>query len=119
MLPTGAGKSLVIAELAHVKELVERNHNKYQAYGPTTDIYAAGLNKKQNENKVIFASVQSVAKNLANFNTSFSLLITDECHRISLNNDGQYQQITQKLQHDNPNLCVLGLTATPYHLSEG
>ncbi|WGL97329.1 DEAD/DEAH box helicase [Arsenophonus sp. aPb] len=130
VLPTGAGKSLVIAELArlargrvlvlaHVKELVEQNHNKYHSYGLTADIYAAGLHKKQNENKVVFASVQSVAKNLTDFNAPFSLLIIDECHRISLNNDGQYQQIIQKLQHNNPKLCVLGLTATPYRLSEG
>ncbi len=44
VLPTGAGKSLVIAELAriakgrvlvlaHVKELVEQNHAKYESYG--------------------------------------------------------------------------------------
>ena len=44
VLPTGAGKSLVIAELArkakgrvlvlaHVKELVAQNHAKYQALG--------------------------------------------------------------------------------------
>ena len=44
VLPTGAGKSLVIAELAriakgrvlvlaHVKELVEQNHGKYESYG--------------------------------------------------------------------------------------
>ena len=43
VLPTGAGKSLVIAELAkialgrvlilaHVKELVEQNHKKYESY---------------------------------------------------------------------------------------
>lgn len=57
VLPTGAGKSLVIAELArlacgrvlvlaHVKELVEQNHNKYHSYGLTANIYTAGLNKK-------------------------------------------------------------------------
>lgn len=44
VLPTGAGKSLVIAELArlargrvlvlaHVKELIAQNHAKYLAYG--------------------------------------------------------------------------------------
>ncbi len=44
VLPTGAGKSLVIAELArmakgrvlvlaHVKELVEQNYEKYKSYG--------------------------------------------------------------------------------------
>ena len=49
VLPTGAGKSLVIAELArlargrvlvlaHVKELVAQNHAKYCALGLEADI---------------------------------------------------------------------------------
>src|SRR6478735_11236718 len=57
VLPTGAGKSLVIAELAriakgrvlvlaHVKELVEQNHAKYASYGLEAGIYAAGLARK-------------------------------------------------------------------------
>ena len=57
VLPTGAGKSLVIAELAriakgrvlvlaHVKELVEQNHEKYQSYGLSAGIYSASLGKK-------------------------------------------------------------------------
>ena len=62
VLPTGAGKSLVIAELArlakrkilvltHVKELVEQNHQKFTQYsdhyGTKAGVYSAGLNLKQ------------------------------------------------------------------------
>lgn len=130
VLPTGAGKSLVIAELAkkargrvlvlaHVKELVEQNHNKYEAYGLSAGIYAAGLQQKESSGKVIFGSVQSVARNLSQFNDSFSLLIIDECHRISLSKDSQYQQVIKQLQFVNPNLRILGLTATPYRLPTG
>ena len=32
--------------LAHVKELVEQNHSKYQAYGLDAGIYSAGLSQK-------------------------------------------------------------------------
>jgi DNA or RNA helicases of superfamily II len=53
VLPTGAGKSLVIAELAriakgrvlvlaHVKELVEQNHAKYEGYGLNGGILPRG-----------------------------------------------------------------------------
>ncbi|CAK7061503.1 DEAD/DEAH box helicase [Providencia rettgeri] len=130
VLPTGAGKSLVIAELArlargrvlvlaHVKELVEQNHGKYLAYGLQADIFAAGLNQKDSQSKVVFGSVQSVARNLDAFNTHFSLIIIDECHRISLNDKSQYQQIIQALQIHNPTLRILGLTATPYRLASG
>ena len=73
VLPTGAGKSLVIAELAkiargrvlvlaHVKELVEQNHGKYTSYQLEAGIYSAGLNKKDSSQKVIFGSIQSVAR---------------------------------------------------------
>ncbi|MFD1091092.1 DEAD/DEAH box helicase [Providencia vermicola] len=130
VLPTGAGKSLVIAELArlargrvlvlaHVKELVEQNHSKYLAYGLEADIFAAGLNRKESQDKVVFGSVQSVARNLAAFNGQFSLVIIDECHRISLNDKSQYQQIIQHLQKSNTALRILGLTATPYRLGSG
>lgn len=123
VLPTGAGKSLVIAELAklargrvlvlaHVKELVAQNHAKYCAYGLEADIFAAGLQQRQSEGKVVFGSVQSVARNLPLFDSAFSLLIIDECHRISDEDDSQYQQIIQHLRTGNPQLRLLGLTAT-------
>lgn len=130
VLPTGAGKSLVIAELArvahgrvlvlaHVKELVAQNHAKYQAYGLHADIFAAGLQRKESQAKVVFGSVQSVARNLPQFDDSFSLLIVDECHRISDADDSQYQQIISQLRQRNPHLRLLGLTATPYRMGKG
>lgn len=130
VLPTGAGKSLVIAELArlargkvlvlaHVKELVAQNHAKYRAYGLEADIFSAGLNQKQSSANVVFGSVQSVARSLEAFSDSFSLLIVDECHRISDDEDSQYQQIVSHLRSKNPKLCLLGLTATPYRLGKG
>lgn len=130
VLPTGAGKSLVIAELArlargrvlvlaHVKELVEQNHAKYLTYGLEADIFAAGLNRKESHSKVVFGSVQSVARNLNHFDDKFSLVIIDECHRISLNEKSQYHQIIQNLQKHNAALRILGLTATPYRLGHG
>lgn len=62
VLPTGAGKSLVIAELArlargrvlvlaHVKELVEQNHAKYEGYGLTGAIFPQAWGAKKPINK--------------------------------------------------------------------
>ncbi|OAT31115.1 superfamily II DNA/RNA helicase [Buttiauxella brennerae ATCC 51605] len=130
VLPTGAGKSLVIAELArvargrvivlaHVKELVAQNHAKYCALGLEADIFAAGLQRKESNGKVVFGSVQSVARNLEQFHGEFSLLIVDECHRIGDSDDSQYQQILAHLRTSNPKLRLLGLTATPYRLGKG
>lgn len=130
VLPTGAGKSLVIAELArlarrkilvltHVKELVEQNHAKYQSYGLTGGIFSAGLKRKENQHQVTFASVQSVAASLELFQDDYSLVIIDECHRVSENDDSQYGAIITQLKQHNADLKVLGLTATPYRLGMG
>ena len=130
VLPTGAGKSLVIAELArlarrkilvvtHVKELVEQNHAKYQSYGVQGGIFSAGLKRKDNQHQVTFASVQSVAANLGQFQDEYSLIIIDECHRISGDENSQYQRIIEQLRQQNKDLKVLGLTATPYRLGMG
>ncbi len=171
VLPTGSGKSLVIAELArlakrkilvltHVKELVEQNHQKYESYGVTAGIYSAGLKLKETQHQVTFASIQSAARNLDDFNEPYSLIIIDECHRVNLastdlsdkmskdktkdkvkgvvKNDAkdashggskeesqekvssnQYQQVIEKLTQVNPEVKLLGLTATPYRLGMG
>lgn len=130
VLPTGAGKSLVIAELArlargrvlvmaHVKELVEQNHAKYISFGLEAGIYSAGLQRKEITQKVIFGSIQSIARAQEDFFENFSLVVIDECHRVSVDGDTQYLQVMSKLQQLNPELCVLGLTATPYRLGLG
>jgi len=159
VLPTGSGKSLVIAELArlakrkilvltHVKELVEQNHQKYESYGVSAGIYSAGLKLKETQHQVTFASIQSAARNLDDFNEPYSLIIIDECHRVNLAStdlsnemstyktkdasngeskeqsqkrasNNQYQQIIEKLMQVNPEVKLLGLTATPYRLGMG
>lgn len=135
VLPTGSGKSLVISELArlakhkilvlaHVKELVEQNHQKYESYGLSANIFSAGLGRKESQHQVTFGSVQSVAPNLNKFNEHFSLVIVDECHRIgqvddSTDSQNQYQQIIAHLKKINPSLKLLGLTATPYRMGIG
>ncbi|MGR2737906.1 DEAD/DEAH box helicase [Billgrantia sp. Q4P2] len=136
VLPTGSGKSLVIAELArlargrvlvlaHVRELVEQNHAKYLAYGLEADIFSAGLGRKESARQVVFGSVQSVVRNLERFDpasqgqANFTLLVIDECHRVSPEKDASYRRVIERLRHANPRLKVLGLTATPYRLGQG
>lgn len=130
VLPTGAGKSLVIAELArlakgrvlvlaHVKELVEQNHAKYEGYGLIGAIFSAGLGRKEVDQSVVFASVQSVVRNLDEFREQFSLLVIDECHRVPEDENSSYQKVIAHLHALNPNMKVLGLTATPYRLGVG
>ena len=117
VLPTGAGKSLVIAELAriangrvlvlaHVKELVEQNYEKYKSYDLEAGIFSASLGKKDWDQKAIFGSVQSVARAPDHFFNEFSILIIDECHRVlkkvQLNtkkSSKNYKLVIQNLQY--------------------
>ena len=131
VLPTGAGKSLVISELgriargrvlvlAHVKELVEQNHAKYESYDLKASIFSAGLGKKEASEQVVFGSVQSVVRNLEQFNDErFTLLVIDECHRVSMETTSSYHKVINHLRSHNPRLKILGLTATPYRLGMG
>ena len=131
VLPTGAGKSLVISELgriargrvlvlAHVKELVEQNHAKYESYDLKASIFSAGLGRKEAVEQVVFGSVQSVVRNLESFDDeNFTLLVMDECHRVSMEKSSSYHKVIDYLKERNPRLKVLGLTATPYRLGMG
>lgn len=130
VLPTGAGKSLVIAELArkahgrvlvlaHVRELVEQNYEKYLSFNLEAGIYSAGLSRKDHHEKTIFGSIQSIARAPEDFFKNFSLLVIDECHRVSTETETQYSQVIELLKKENPTLCILGLTATPYRLGFG
>lgn len=133
VLPTGAGKSLVIAELAriargrvlvlaHVKELVEQNHAKYISFGLDAGIFSAGLKRKETSQKVIFGSIQSVInaeKKDQDFFSDFTLVVIDECHRVNMEGETQYFQVIDKLRQSNPEICILGLTATPYRHGYG
>jgi DNA repair protein RadD len=139
VLPTGAGKSVVIAELirkargrvlclAHVKELCQQNFEKYQALGGESarpaGLFSAGLGSKDACREVVFGSVQSVAQNLAQFDQPISLLIVDECHRVSGKDSSQYGAVIDHLgkvaaESAAPPPKVLGLTATPYRLGLG
>ncbi|MGP9801824.1 DEAD/DEAH box helicase [Rheinheimera sp. NSM] len=130
VLPTGAGKSLVLAELArlakgrvliltHVKELVAQNAEKVSLLDQPGSIFAAGLKQKDSSAKTVIASVQSAARNLQQFDQPFSLVIIDECHRVSLSPGSQYQLLFDQLRRHNPAVKILGLTATPYRLGTG
>ncbi|MDR8524225.1 DEAD/DEAH box helicase [Shewanella fidelis] len=130
VLPTGAGKSIVIAELAriakgrvlvltHVKELVAQNAEKVGLLTTQAKIYSAGLNQKSTDGKTVVASIQSAVKQPTQFDEPYSLVIIDECHRVSPDEDSQYQLLLTHLKSKNSKLRVLGLTATPYRLDLG
>ena len=132
VLPTGAGKSPLMAAIAeaavrewngrvgviaHVQELVEQNAAKLRAYAPhlPMGIYSAGLGRRDRFDPVLFLQIQSVATRASVFG-KFDLLLIDEAHRIPLDGEGRYLKFIADCRRLNPSLRVVGLTATPYRL---
>ncbi|MCB0072512.1 MAG: DEAD/DEAH box helicase family protein, partial [Caldilineaceae bacterium] len=132
VLPTGAGKSPVmgalaqeacqqwgarVAILAHTKELVSQNAEKLAQVWPEADLgtYSASLKRRDRFNQVLSCQIQSVAKKAGQLGR-FNLILIDEAHRIPLKGEGLYLQFIAECRRFNPDLRVIGLTATPYRL---
>jgi DNA repair protein RadD len=136
VLPTGSGKSHIVAALCkdavqkwpetkilmltHVKELIEQNAEKMRQHwaGAPLGIYSAGIGKRDLGEPITFAGIQSV-RNKADYLGHIDLVIIDECHLVSHKNEGGYRDLLTQLKEINPELRVIGLTATPYRLGHG
>lgn len=118
--PTGAGKSLIVANLAKLlnepvlclqpsKELLEQNYEKYTSYGLEASIFSASLGVKEISN-VVFATPGSVKNSIDQFR-HIKYVIVDECH-LGTKVGGN---IHKSIRAINPKK-VIGLTATPIYL---
>ncbi len=135
VLPTGSGKTHVIAEicraavqdwggrvivLAHVKELLEQAAGKLQAVAPDLPIgvYSAGLGRRDLGYAVTVAGIQSIYQRAHDLGP-MDLVIVDEAHLIPPDGEGMYRRFLT----DARDLCdhqrVVGLTATPYRMKTG
>jgi DNA repair protein RadD len=134
-LPTGSGKSLVIADicrsaierfggrvlvLAHRKELLSQNAEKIRKVNAGLDvgIYSAGLDSSDTDHGVVVAGIQSVFKRAGDFGQRHLVLI-DEVHLCPCDGKGMYRRFLDNMRGANPHLRMVGLTATPYRLDAG
>jgi DNA repair protein RadD len=136
VLPTGAGKSHIVAALCkdalqnwpdtrvlmltHIKELIEQNAEKMRLHWPSAPmgIYSAGMKRKELGEPLTFAGIQSI-RTKADMIGHIDLIVVDECHLINHKDEGGYRELIGKLKEYNPHLRVIGLTATPYRLGHG
>lgn len=130
-LPTGAGKSLVIAELSKQltmlskgkkvlvlqpsKELLEQNSARYKLTGEPCSLFSASVGIKSIRNSVIFATPLSVKGSLKRFDGQFCAVIMDESHLLT----PTIIKIIDSMREHNPNLRVIGCTATPFSMNGG
>lgn len=135
-LPTGTGKSLVIAGLmqractrwsgtrmmmlTHSKTLVDQNSQKLRSFWPDADmgIYSAGLRKKELGRQITFAGIDSVMDKPHIFGKQ-NLVLVDEAHMIDWCGKTRYRKFIGGLIDHNPKLRVIGLTATPWRMRLG
>ena len=136
VLPTGSGKSHIVAALCkdalqkwpetrvlmltHVKELIEQNAEKMRQHWPGAPmgIYSASIGRKDLGEPITFAGIQSIRTKSKEVG-HIDLVLIDECHLVSHNDEGGYRTFLAELQAINPALRVVGLTATPYRLGHG
>ena len=136
VLPTGTGKSVVIAEfcrqtltdwpdtkilvVTHVRELIKQNHDELKTLWPEAPagINSAGLKKRDYEPPIVFCGIQSVHKKASKF-VKVDLVLIDEVHLVPRKTNTMYQRFLSNLKIMNPHMRVIGLTATPYRLDSG
>lgn len=135
VMPTGSGKSVVIAELCRLlfdtwpeehprtvvlvpsKELAEQNAAKLVAMLPShlsVGYYSASLGQKMPSADVIVATIGSIYRD-AHVLGNIRCVVIDECHMV--NPDGAEAGRYRKFLTDLAKLCsfrVVGYTATPF-----
>lgn len=139
VLPTGAGKSMCISALCvwghmqgkrtwvvtHRSELCRQNQKAIAQMRPgiKTSLYGASLGETDLSGDVVFAlrnsmGIQADKGNLPG--TPPDILMVDEAHAVPPDNgDSYYGKLVSHLQQRNPELRLLGFTATPYRLGSG
>lgn len=136
VLPTGAGKALLLAKLieellrdypelricniTHSASLVRQNFEEFIGLSPFANagIYSASLKQRNTHAQVIFCGIQSVAKRVDEVG-AFDLVLIDEAHAISRNTDALYGKFFSALLKMNPDMRIAGTTATDYRMDSG
>ena len=137
VVPTGGGKSLVIASfvreaieawrdtriliLTHVRELIQQNFMALVRAWPDAPagIYSAGLSRRDLHAQILFAGIQSIHKHARKVQRC-DLVLIDEAHLLGRSDDGMYRSFLKELNEINAGLLkVVGFTATPYRLDSG
>ena len=135
VIPTGGGKTPIMATicrdavirwngrvliLAHVKELLEQSHDKLRRICPEVPIglYSAGLGKRDTDQPVVVAGIQSVYKKAGDLGP-FDLILIDECHLLPLEGEGMYRSFLADARIVNPHVRVVGFTGTAFRMDSG
>jgi superfamily II DNA or RNA helicase len=131
VLSTGAGKTVVAAEimarvnagsdekclfLAHREELLSQTVSTVRLVSPNTRVGLVQQKNNELGREITVASVATVGHKSGNrlkelvSRGPYRLVIIDECHHATA---AQYTRVIAALREANPDVLLLGLTATP------
>lgn len=134
--PTGTGKSLTNSMLlkwasqtypgirsmvvTDDRKIVSQNCQSLYNYWPETEagIYSAGLQQRNTHSSIIFGGIQSIHRKAHDFGHR-DLLIVDEAHMLGPRDESMYGRFIAGLRKTNPNIRLLGTSATPFRLGMG
>lgn len=125
VLPTGAGKGILLAALSSEvegrvliivpsKELREQNAEKIKLIDPTIDVGSVQASLNEVESKIVVASRQSLTHPKSDRikqmlqHGKFEYIVIDEVHQA-------VDQINKIVKRVNTDAKIIGLTATPYN----
>lgn len=141
-LPTAAGKTIIFSAmfkewmaswpttrvciLAHRQELLEQTEKKFLGApgkpgvwpGAPISVYSAGLRRRETDQAILIAGIQSVYRRAAEL-PPFDVVLIDECHLVPFEDSAMYRRFLQDVQIRNPKVRFIGCTATDYRLDGG
>lgn len=134
---TGAGKTVIGCRLingyyfsthfrflilAHKQELVQQFEKTFNAMTDISfldvGVNCEGLKRRELGKRVTISTIQSFVGDSSAY-AGCDLLIIDEVHRAKFGNDSQYDKVLKYLLSLNPEMRVVGFTATPFRLDHG
>ena len=115
--PNWRFRSLIITDSAI---LVEQNELELRGIWPNADtgINSSDLKRRDTRNRFIFCGIQSIYKNPEAFG-KIDIIQIDEAHMLSPKDTTMYQAFISYHKKLNPNLVIVGWTATAYRLGDG
>ena len=135
-MPGGSGKSVVIASivkdalqnwpetrvlmLVSSKELVDQNSKKLRQIWPNAPmgVCSASLGRRELGEPITYAGIGSVhtkSKQIGHID----ICLIDEVHMCSTNDEGMYRNLIRDLLEINPDMRIIGFSASPYRLGHG
>ena len=136
VMPTGSGKSVTLCEfirsaycekgarkivsLVDSRELISQNEAalKRKRSQAKTGIYNAGLKERNLNAPIIFGGIQSIYRKAYDLG-KIDIIVVDECHMIPRDCDTRYGKFISSAIKANPNVVIVGFTATPFRLDTG